>query len=371
MKSSRKILLSVVALIISVIAATTTTFAWFTTNSQVSTGEITAGVTDSGADLILLSTADASDNLYGTYGKNVSANQIAASIANASIVTTIPESPVAGTYYYIGATDKLYLGVQVGESVNATEKTAQEVIDAKVQLAPATLYNGTSYAYGNGLKEMGAINTYTQAAPAGSYIEFKLSFQSNADVKIGLVNDNTNGVSATADKSYLLSKADNRPAKIDAVAWKTDATTYGTAISYGTTMATRASNAVRVSFTSGATTKIWNPNYKGGFYKENLAKDYYEYITKDTFNTIPSKADLLTETIGLKGVKSVATERVEIAAGTADNLVTWGSANQAGVRTSTMTVRIWVEGFDGDCFNYIMSDTISAVFQFATFTEAA
>ena len=137
-------------------------------------------------------------------------------------------------------------------------------------------------------------------------------------------------------------------------AWETFTKKYNNdTIDAGTDLETTAANAVRVAFfqptvtddknfttamTLGSSLGVWNPNSDKGFFNGNLASDYEKHLN--------SSAKEYTET-SYSATKEIG-----------QTIVTLSEVQDDGYAYAYLGVRIWLEGTDGDCFNYVLNDKI-------------
>lgn len=111
-----------------------------------------------------------------------------------------------------------------------------------------------------------------------------------------------------------------------------------------------AANAVRVSFESGATTRIWEPNKDAGegSYIANLAAPNIDGAWSYFTNTISEGADITALTT-YHTANSSQTTNADLNALSAVSSWTVDGSYYVG----SVTVRIWLEGFDEDAFDAI------------------
>jgi hypothetical protein len=143
----------------------------------------------------------------------------------------------------------------------------------------------------------------------------------------------------------------------------------------------RAANASRISFVTGTDTKsskVWSPNEHNasgveetsatettngkGFWKNNLAAVYYNYMygSSETIKQVEYKSNVAA-------LSSSDTS----AAKAANTILTLSTAVKDSTDTSktlyyqdSVTINIWLEGTDGDCFDSIFDDAISVALKF-------
>lgn len=303
-KAGRKLIVSVFVLVVAMSLAVTSTFAWFTMTNTPSVDGFNVNVTTSEGLLISLTGAD------GTYKSRFTKSEIEAAI---------------GTVY----------------------------------LSPVTSTDGIA------MKDLAG-----QTAATSSYVSFDLHFFSSTLQSVKL---NSTGNSVTSVK--------NPSTDVDfAKAWKTiDASLYSNDVNLlnpsngvvdedgeiktGADIIAKAQNAVRISFVNGASAVTWYPNIdKGfnldynflqlseGFEPKNLGLEYFNHVS-DTAYLATSFPEIFS-TSWYDGTYI------------ADNtLITLAPAAGGGFK-ATLTIKIWIEGYDGDCFDSIMDDILTIALKF-------
>lgn len=231
--------------------------------------------------------------------------------------------------------DGLYIsadGTEFAETVNIEGIVAE--LDA------ITTADGKSFTDEKGTV-VAAYNADAADAKANKYVEFKLYFRSSTAHTVKFT-----GCAVTSE--------DPAPTVSAPKAW--DALTesdYGATLAKGDTLATRAANAARVSFTSGDTTKVWNPNSTSEFNANsaarNLAQDY--------------KAQLLGQNLPTDIAKPATDDKAITTLDNTDAITLALDAN--GVYyVGEITVRLWIDGQDADCLNTILSDNVRLALAF-------
>ncbi|MEG1710318.1 MAG: hypothetical protein RR316_00775, partial [Clostridia bacterium] len=130
-------------------------------------------------------------------------------------------------------------------------------------------------------------------------------------------------------------------------------------VNTGKPIYSRASNAARVAFFDSPASVITTykctvePNSAKGFNAGKLQNDYYDYINGT--NTVVDAEAMTTLKTDANNMINDATSFLTINAGT----------------TSVITVRVWLEGTDGDCFNAILSDKLSIELAFTASAKKA
>lgn len=317
-KATTKILLAALSLIMAIGIATGSTFAWFVSNRTVTVGAIDATVTT------------------GTQGLYVAVKKADATYTAFNTALTGPNINTA------------ILGT--GGSV---------VLDAlTTSNSGVALQNraGTAAAAFNSTGE-------------NAYLEFTLKFRTTVaqDIYLGYTTTTSqeqadiNAALAASSRIYPTATAYSGTA---VKAWKAiDANEYGThsAIAKNAAIEARAAHAARVAFITGQTGVVWAPydyaagnndgyNVQAGYFTGNLASDYeHNVIGTEEYSTQNKNAVKLENDADAKAgtVTSGATKIVS----TTDN--------SEGAFDAEVTIRIWIEGTDGDCFNSIFGDQLS------------
>lgn len=301
MKKSKKLLISVFALVVTLALATSATFAWFTTNDKVEVGSYDVNVTTGSQGLYV--SADKDENK--TYSSNITAEQIKA----------------------------LYQGENASD-MEAKGFTAVTSADGK----EFTNRAGTSVT----------ANSLIADEDAYSYISFTLYFRSTVAMDVYLNGEESTSADRTnaTEVEYVGDYAGKMVAWTDAVE-----ATYGKALTKGQPIGARAADAVRMSFVNGNDVKVWNPGANRGFKTGNMALDYEKAFTGNSSlvagTTATPTADLLRA--GEKNGVAIATTA----------LATGGSFYEA-----TVTINLWLEGNDGDCMNDIFEDNFKVALGF-------
>lgn len=336
-KAARRIIVSVFALAISLSLAITSTFAWFTMTSTPIVDELSINVTTSeGLEISLEG---------GSFKPRISTDEI--------------------MEYLFGT----------GEAYGYAGKYSE------FELTHATSEFGRAFTDMLG----GSIDDGD-----GAYLELVINFQSNFAQDVYL-NNNTN-------LNYVTSSKPEGAVTTPVVAWKaitdgeytdTDIDGDGFAIDDVIT-GVQAANAVRISFDTGADIDgdykpvIWYPNPDKGYNKDtnylkaegaafiakNLALDYYNSNTGGDDLTLPTYYNQTItegedeEEVTYNGISNYSMNFYTGNFITQDKLLTLAKVGEATKFTGTLTIRIWIEGYDGDCFDAIFDDVIKVGLQF-------
>lgn len=335
MKKSKKLLISVFALVVTLALATSATFAWFSLNDKVTVGSFDVSATTG------------SDGLYISYG--------------------------------IAKSDSVFGSKVESDTIKNDDKIW--VTDGAEQNPKVLGYTAMTSDDGIAFKDINDTakqpnEAYTPGKDA-TFLQFNLSFRSTTPMKVYLYAEG--GASA-------VTAAEGREG-IE-VAWpgyvatnyydNTDGATVPSdiAAAEGSKLNARAANAARISFVTNTvdrttpetptltagTAKIWNPNPKKGYYKGNMASDFNRYNDSAT-------AAVTEKVLGDKAVVAYTTA-------TADSATPIATTAQAEYIKDTktpyeavITINIWLEGTDGDCMNDLFSDIFNV--KLAFFGKAA
>lgn len=236
-------------------------------------------------------------------------------------------------------------------SFKATLSSA-DIASANADLAELELTAVTSED-GKAFKNLGGT-----AADAGSYFDFTLYFISNTKQSVKLLQGANTYLTSSGGTGLNLVKA-----------WKNiSENEYGThsAIALGSDITALSQNAARMSFKNinkdtTETLKVWYPHSDIGFNKDtdpttpkNLAMDYYNYLYDPDIGT---PAPTLASTINNDGIYS-------------ETLLTLDADAVNGGYSGSLTISVWIEGWDGDCFNSIFADNLKIALQFTGSTAA-
>lgn len=299
MKASKKLVGAIAALAVAASLTVGTTFAWFSSQLSVSTGNVDMDV------------KSASDTLQVA----VLAKDGNDSDANFKYVLTSAEVKAAiGSFTYMALTS-----ADDGKTITVSE---------------------------------GGV-----AATEG-YAEFKFVFRTNID-NASLILAETSSVSASSTSKTLVWE-EHKQAPYNT-------RDYGTPIT-ADTIETKAAYASRVAFLEGANAKVWAPyeelgtganstNTKdapAGYYKENLASDYN--ISKGVAGATP---------VNVQNMHNRVYRAKDATTDDAVNVVAAFPTTKTGdYYQMTVSVKIWLEGTDGDCLDAILSDTFGVAFGF-------
>lgn len=339
MKATKKILGASAALVMAVGVATGSTFAWFTSNNTVKVDQIEMGVVSQTDNLLVLAT----DTANTTYANNAFKTQL--------------------------TNDDILNALGVTETMTMDKLIALDALTSGAGYAGGISTNGTVLK-----NSKGGTESYNKDQEGNKFAEYKLVFRSTVpSLNILLYGG------ATDDNLSVVTPQGDDVANNVAYAWDNSITeaNYGAAVGEGAAIIARAANAARVAFISGENGKVWAPNETltnggqtttaesagngKGFWKGNLASDYNKHMGVTT-----TDVTAVTNT-GVVTPLTVAAPTSYDSTTMSDNLVvTLGATKVGGTEyyQAEVTVRIWLEGTDGDCFDAILSDSLNVQMSF-------
>ena len=305
-KAGKKLIISVFVLVVALSLAVTSTFAWFTMSTTPKVESFNVNVTTANGLMVSLN-GDA-----GSYRSKITSTEI-----QALLTTNYPS----------------------------------------FELDACTSENGKSFFEMDGTTDA-----------SSKMISFDLYFYSNVAQTIKLKSDGVNTVKSAKNGSTTTDYA-KAYAEIAAGTYGDDQVL----IAEGADLVALAANAARISFVDEADTAvIWYPNPDKGFNKDvdfysvgtveapyvskNLALDYYNQITNVGTLTAPPYYT----------AKAFSESYVDDAADNyiiTDDLITLAYDENGGYY-GTLKVNIWLEGYDGDCFDSIFDDILTIALQF-------
>jgi hypothetical protein len=340
--STKRLLVSLGFLAIALIVTTTTTFAWFSFNNTVKVTGISATVT--AQDGLYISTTE-----NGVYGRTVDFKDC---LVDGATSTQLVKNNVYELRDLSSADGTTYTKADGNAATTSKLSTYTLVGDAGTYDAKATYYTLADGVYTKttvaDADDFGTKKATLYTCTTANYIEFAFWLKSSSSYDVYLAKESTVGSEHTAKTP-------------DIAAWgKFAAETYSTAtganaaeIAQGSSLKTlvKAENAARVSFQfASETATIWNPHADVGFNKGNLAGAYNDHINGTT-----TGADITEPTSKDSAALAVDTSAATISVDGKDKLGSVSTSNTA----VKVTVRIWLEGKDGDCFNQILADTLN------------
>lgn len=319
-KAKKRLLFSVAALVIAIAVATGSTFAWFTINREVNVEQMDISVTAGSQGIYIAAKKD------GPYKTALSMDDLV----------------VAGYNK-----------------------------DAKL--------DAVTSPDGKAIKDMDG-NALT--SDTGKFIEMKFYFRATGETAPIIDLNRTNNSQITGRNTVLQPHATNT-AQTVYNAWRDiNANEFGQASAYAldAPIPVRAAHAARVSFDAVAddkttsSTRIWDPYYgdtttfcglkntdnadKFDNAVGNFALGYYNGTKPD------GESNITWPTTGIASTEA-KTDFFK------DVLKLTPVANVPNTYEGELTIRIWLEGWDGDCMTSILGDKITADFVFAIRDEAS
>lgn len=413
MKANKKVLGAAAALTMSLAMAAGSTFAWFTTGNTASVESIQLGVT-SGTEALLVSAGKTGSAYRTPYSSELTRDQILngngyftiggklyhpvedkSSLfsevnlnTGASLVGYYTES--SGNYTKVesgtkGNDDTKYYAFNRSGLFTADNDTAPAVMDP---LREAAVYDSNTVYWSivkldavtteNGIKFTGKNSSAKKDKDLnGCYVTLTLNFRISDDAtyNVYLLDDETN----TNYISSVVASSNAKAVPFPGNAEIAEGTYTNGAIAKGSTLVSKAAYATRLSFVNGSesTAKLWapydktygdaqsdsDPGYEvntSSYYKLNLASDYEKsYTSVDGTWTTTSSDFVKPASDGMTKINF--TDSSDTLKSEATSVCTLTSGN------GTLTIRIWIEGDDGDCFNSILEDTLSIKMAFAAF----
>ena len=300
--------------------ASGTTFAWFTSNRIVSVGTINATVT-TGTDGLYVSVKTGADS-WSDFAQEVSSADLNTALYGAASPTSAHLA-----------------------SISLDALTRQSDYTLKTESGTAKTWSYTA----------------TDETP-NKFIELTLKFRSTVALNIYLADHNDD-----SSKTSNVSTVGSPVAENQVKAWANIAdSVYGTALTADTAIPARAANAARVSFISGETKNTWTTHEDGdtnedGYYLGNLAEDYRQFFLENkTALELEDPANRAAASSIVNTVTLIQNDESNKASAT----VLGATTASGNLFEATVTIRIWIEGTDGDCFNSIFADQFSVDFVF-------
>ena len=383
MKNSRKLLISAVALVISLAVSVSTTFAWFTISANPSLGKIDLQVKSASEGMYIsmiqpkqtkvaeVNVGDqekAAQNTFNFYKTSYSNSDVTAILDGGSSAYVLLRN---NSQHTIPVADAL---------LNSGFKMRDVTFNSSALYTPA---GDNTFRREN---DTGVDGFTTVIGPntGEAYVSFSVYFLAQNPLYVYLDVNSKVG-------------SDNSNSTDKVTAWKSEAaSTYGTAITAGQLIEAQSANAARIGFISSynatnpstlvqsgtlsTTNQVWEPNSSSGYSVNfdsgssewtNLANDYRNYYYNRGTAGNPAELWLSTATMGyLNGHKNTSTMTTTAGAlitqlqlnGEIDDGLGSGSSNV--YYTAKVTVNIWIEGWDGDCFNSILDNWFTTNLQF-------
>ncbi|MEG1710316.1 MAG: hypothetical protein RR054_01225 [Clostridia bacterium] len=197
---------------------------------------------------------------------------------------------------------------------------------------------------------------YNNSTMEGSYFHFNLKFRANSAANVKL----------NSFQLYSALSGNRKPCfapfDIDLSKYSTDTDFIfknNGGILLGNPIPAKIENAVRLGFVSdfnisGNTVNVFNPNSDKGFNKANLAQHYYNYM----YNASLGDTHYIDDVNEGKSIKAIVN-------GNTQQLPLVTLQQNGNYYYGEISVYVWIEGKDGDCFDAILSDSISLGLRFS------
>lgn len=368
-KMARKLLVSILVLVATVALAGTSTYAWFSMSDTPEVGQLDLYVTaGEGLYISVVDSTAAAKNDYTQNGKSASG-------LAGTYVQMLPASAVHSTL------DSLYARMS-----NYEEWFADPYHETDNPDGVQPVYNGDRQVLTHGTSFGSAKNTDTYAVtvptgfPQASYKEtpsytFRLYFQASAEYTVAFNTNETNGSSV----SSTVGNGTGTVSALEALVGKNyqlDATGTFTVDSIAKMIPAHAKDAARIALTGKAdgtasSTKVWYPNPKTG-YTNNAAGTYnfgatptttgnlaFDYYTANTTGFLPTGDVTIPDVDSLVDITGVSDSTANL-----NILKLTETAPDSGIYEGYIDVTIWVEGWDADAFNAVLSQQLLPTLKF-------
>lgn len=321
MKGTRKLLISVIALVVTLAMAVTSTYAWFTTNAYVTVEGFDVNVKTLSDEGLFIKLGEIAGMSYGT------------SLTSANIATAI--------------------GLNSG---------TMSQLEALTTVDGTTLKQASSIISGNTDVTAGA------DATAGMYAKFTLMFQStkpgtiillsSVDAATNLSTITTNGVGGGVFTAWDITAGGISETDLLALPSAYQLTKQAYPILAGGDVEVRAANAARVTFDSSNAvdkTVVWGPNA----YNSAIQTGYY----LNTYGwTVTLPTDYRGDTVNIINDLVLGTETDGTVTNTPTVICTL--VQEGSVYVGSVVVYVWLDGNDGSCINTIGGDSFTIDMQF-------
>lgn len=314
-KLTTKLLMSLIAVAFAIVALGTSTYAWFTLGGTTTTGAFEATVQ--------------------------SATGIQISLDDTTYKNTITSAEMKANLYNIYKGNYGIDGKLISEKTAVTDASTINASDFRFE--PITTTDGKAFSK--------ISSTGTLTSTTAGYLEFTLYFRATGDgasgAKIELSSETV--ISATPK------------------AWKPSVSlTYNTedTLTVGVNETFDASNALKVSFAEGETVNVL-------YGKEDTSEESNSHgtATADATGLARKYAEAMNYTVPAYSADWSCPDYISdltssSLTGTDKVVCTCGTSAVDGFYKGSTVVRIWLDGWDGDCIDAITADTISIAFQF-------
>lgn len=425
MKTKKRLLSAIVVLVLTIALASSTTYAWFTMNQDVSVDTMQFNIQSQNSDLYLAVSS------VGTTGDPTSISDFKFKITTDEIFEAAGWSVNSRMYQLTtdedGLTGNLPKGIYTRNTTTKTQRTSGIAASTTVSLtmverealataAVNSIVNTdekeaaqsilTAYSDDNTTHELGIVDaktanttvqsgTGTPAVKAAAenvylilnqsstnYITFDLHFASltgysiklNKDSSITVpTGDNNSGTDITVPTGTFGAPLINSLTALKTALKGTTNGAFYKTYTDGANISTRGAYAARVGFTSediaSSEMKIFDPTSKNATYDYD-GEGFYD--NAEAYNVAYQYEDYSIKQNDASGgytyfapaPNSIKTYNAAETAGNGDVLVELNSAFDTNYKIGTMTVSIWLEGNDSDCLNSILEDTFNVLLKF-------
>jgi len=332
MKGTRKLLISVIALVVTLAMAVTSTYAWFTTNPYVTVEGFNVNVKTQEDEGLFIKL----DEIDMEYSTGLTAEQIANAIkANntGSLPSLDPLTSMDGTT--LMSSNKVITpddpAIEAGDLVAATPGQYAKFTLMFRSTKAGVIILLSKIDASTGLSTI--LSNESGTTQGGTFTAWDFN---TADGTVGITRDEL----LSHPSSYQLTP----PAELTAS---------------GDPVNIRAANAARVTFdsqTAGDQTVVWGPNA----YKDAIQTSYYQNVYGWT---VSLPADY-------KGVGTITNDVIlgEQTGTTVDNAATstiiCTLTQNGSFYEASVVVYVWLDGNDGSCINTIAGDSFTIDMQF-------
>lgn len=354
-KLTSKLALLVLAVALAVVALGTTTFAWFTLGGNAQTETVTLDVSSStGLEISY-------DGL--NYKNTLTMNDFkaAAAVLSDSVTTNNGAATGAGTITNNSGVSGAYSAITLSDVTTEDGIAFYKQVAGVLTAEPSTNHNFLEF------------NIWVRQTGTG-YVKLDATLSSTAkswlpDATIAADTttpaDGTPTLYAAQSLTSSLTPVNTYAAKAARISITSGTTTIATKI--GTTTTTADPD----TFPTGAYDATSTTNYGASIdYKNNLALAY-DMVKSYAFGTQISGVDFaLPDANAVKATNTTGyAYTIPLYAGTSTDTLPATTA-VSNISTTSYVVRVWLEGFDYDCFNALLSGNLSVTLAFTAVSHS-
>ena len=310
----KKLLVSIFTLMLALVAVSTTTYAWFTLGNVAEVSGIEMEV--QGAEGLTIRVSKV-NNVSGTNLGGANNWSIAHNLKDYPEIPAIKMKPLSMK--------------NVWENTSVYDGSLYEIVD---------------------VEDDGSAEYKAEAAGIGTntFIEITFDFRAESQVTVTF-NDLAAGFTASYPSHTFITPIDVAAGlgTVTAVAAESPVT------------GARLANALRVAYKSGSTYTLINPDE----YDQSVANQYgnWDGVALDFFNELSGKKELVAPTEYAYTTTAVnAIELVELQP-------EHDAAGEVAYYTGSVTLLIWLEGWDADCFNALAFDHATFTVKFGALAD--